>query len=257
MGRILAGLASFALAFATATSEAPAETPAGAVNVTTWPSGADVWLDGAYGGRAPVLGGALVPGRHALTLTKTGWVVQEVDVNVIAATTVMSSTALGAGPRALAGDASGKIEVREIPPGAQVLLDDAPFDARPGRELRVAAGAHRLTLALPHAKMTRAVSVLPDTTTQIVFRAPRADDTRSAVVAPAQDYLPPESVTVEGKKVVVRYGNHVVVAYLGDSQVRVDGLVVTYDGAPESIGGKLYLPLALLEKLTQDMANSR
>ena len=82
------------------------------------------------------------------------------------------------------------------------------------------------------------------------------DDARSPVVAAAEDYLPDENFSVEGKKVVIRYAGHVVVGYLGEQQVRFDGATVAYDGAPQSIAGKLYLPLALLEKLTDDMSKS-
>jgi hypothetical protein len=48
-----------------------------------------------------------------------------------------------------------------------------------------------------------------------------------------------------------------VVAYLGEAQMRMDGATIEYDGVPQSIDGKLYLPLALLEKLADDMANGK
>ena len=68
--------------------------------------------------------------------------------------------------------------------------------------------------------------------------------------------MPDENFSVEGKKVVIRYAGHLVVGHLGDQQVRFDGATVAYDGAPQSIDGKLYLPLALLEKLTDDVSKS-
>jgi hypothetical protein len=236
---------------------ARAEAPSGAVYVTTLPAGADIWIDGTYVGRAPVLIDALEPGHHALTITKTGWVVQDVDVTVPAGGVAMSSTHLAAGPRAIAGDASGAIVLRGVPADAQLSLDGAPLNPPPGKTVSLPAGTHRITLVTAHGKTTRVITVLPQTTTDIVLREPRSEDARSPVVAPAEDYLPTDNFSVEGKKIVVRYAGHVVVGYLGETQVRIDGASVAYDGAPQSIGGKLYLPLALLEKLTEDMANSK
>jgi hypothetical protein len=258
MGRILGGLASLVLSVLMLAPAALAEAPSGAVYVTTLPSGADIWVDGTYVGRAPVLVDALEPGHHALTITKTGWVVQEVDVVVPPGAVVMSSTRLAAGPRALAGNASGTIVLRNVPDGAQLALDGLPFSAPIGKPMTVDAGPHHLTMTLAHNKLTRLINVMPDTATDVVLRAPRSDEeVRSPVVAPAEDYLPTDNFSVEGKKVVVRYAGHVVVAYLGETQMRIDGSPIEYDGAPQSIGGKLYLPLALLEKLSDDMSNGK
>jgi len=258
MARLLARLVCLLMVAAALTvSPARAEAPSGAVYVTTLPSGADIWIDGTYVGRAPVLVDALEPGHHALTITKTGWVVAEVDVSVPSGGVVMSSTHLAAGPRALAGDASGAIDLRGLPADAQLTLDGAPLNPPAGKSIPLSAGTHRITLTTARGKTTRVINVLPQTTTAVVLREPRSDEARSPVVAPAEDYLPADNFSIEGKKIVVRYAGHVVVGYLGETQVRIDGAVVAYDGAPQSIGGKLYLPLALLEKLTEDMANSK
>jgi hypothetical protein len=258
MGRFLGGLASLVLMLVCLGPGALAEEPSGAVYVTTLPSGADIWVDGTYVGRAPVLVDALEPGHHELTVTKTGWVVQEVDVVVPAGSVAMSSTHLAAGPKALAGSATGSIVLRSVPDGAELELDGVPFTPPVGKPMTVDAGPHRITLTLAHAKMTRLITVMPDTATDVVLRAPRTDEeVRSPVVAPAEDYLPTDNFSIEGKKIVVRYAGHVVVAYLGETQMRIDGSPIEYDGAPQSIGGKLYLPLALLEKLSDDMSNSK
>jgi PEGA domain len=260
MGRIRAGLALFLLlvaAGAAVSTPVRAETPTGAVYVTTLPSDADIWIDGVYVGRAPVLVDALAPGHHSLTITKTGWVVDEVDVTVTAASVAMSSTRLVAGPAALAGTAVGMVVLRGIPAGATLTLDGAPLDAVAGRDLTMPAGRHRITAETARGKYTRSITVLPDTATEVVLREPPASDTHSVVVAPAEDYLPTDNFSLEGKKIVVRYAGHLVVAYLGEQQVRIDGATVSYDGAPQAIDGKLYLPLALLEKLTEDTSNGR
>jgi hypothetical protein len=255
-GRVLAGAALVVALLAGAPGALRAEAPSGSVYVTTLPSGADIWIDGTYVGRAPVLIDALAPGHHALTITKTGWVVQEVDVNVPAGAVAMSSTHLAAGPRALAGNATGTIVLRDVPQGALLLLDGQPFSATNGKNVKLPAGPHRITLTTPRGKATHLINVLPDTTSEVVVREPQSGGVRSPVVAAAEDYLPDENFSVEGKKVVIRYAGHLVVGHLGDQQVRFDGATVAYDGAPQSIDGKLYLPLALLEKLTDDVSKS-
>jgi len=112
-----------------------------------------------------------------------------------------------------------------------------------GLPLRAAA------IATPRGKMTRTFSVLPEMATEVVVQQISSDVARSSVVAPVDEYLPAGSYSIEGKKIVVRYGGHVVVAHLGEATVRFDGAAIAYDGAPETIGRKLYLPLELLERL--------
>jgi hypothetical protein len=191
-------------------------------------------------------------------LTKTGWAAQVVDVDVSAGSLVMSSTHLLPGPRALAGSAAGTLVVRGTTDRKKLVLDGGPFAADPGAPLALPAGPHRITLKTAHGDTTFSFMVFPDTPTEVVLREPpQSGETRSAVIAPAADYLPIDAFTVQGTKVVVRYQGHVVVAHFGDVSVRYDGAPVTYDGAPVSIGGKLYLPLALLEKLTDDTSNGK
>jgi hypothetical protein len=105
--------------------------------------------------------------------------------------------------------------------------------------------------------MTMAITIFPDMPTEVVLQEPQTTENRSAVIAPAADYLPVDALTVEGTKIVVRYEGHLVVAHFGDALVRYDGADVAYDGAPASIAGKLYLPLALLEKLTDDTSKGK
>lgn len=230
------------------------EMPAGGVYVTTLPSSADVWLDGTYIGRSPALIGGLAAGRHAVTVTKSGWAVRELDVVVTADSVALASTRLVAGPRALAGTATGNLILRSVPAGATLELDSAPLNTTPGRAQKLAAGPHHLTVSTTRGKTTLPLDVLPDTTTNVIVAAPRAG-TRSAVVAPAEDYLPTDAFTVSGTKIVIRYAGHVVIARLGDLAVNYDGNAAVYDAAAEQIGGKLYLPLGLLQKLAGDTGN--
>jgi len=225
----------------------------GGIYVTTLPSGSDVFVDGTYVGRSPVLVGGLARGHHVLTLTKTGWVVQEVDVAVPRASVAVSSTRLAPGPHAYAGDASGSIVLRGAPPGATFLLDGAALSVPAGQSVSLPAGQHRLTVVSSHGRISRLIDVWPDTTTNVVLEARRpGPDAHSAVVAPAEDYLPTNNFTVHGDRVVVHYGGHTVICKLGDNAVTFDGATQVYDAAGEVISGKLYLPLPLLEKLAED-----
>ena len=232
-----------------AATPAAADQPAGSIYVTTLPAGADVWIDGTYVGRSPALAGALAPGKHSVTLTKTGWSVRVLEVEVEAGATALSSVELAPkAPRAGAASETGSYVLRGVPKGATVSIDGLAVGdgARTGA---LPAGTHRVVLIVPRGRTTVAFEIVPGTTTEVVLHEPPEAASRSAVVAPASDYLPPGVCAVEGKKIVVRYSGHVVVAHFGENGVRFDGTPVSYAGAPESIGGKLYLPLELLERL--------
>jgi len=255
-GPLTTSLLAILFAFAAAPGAASAETTAGAVYVTTLPAGADIWLDGTYVGRAPVLVDALPPGRHSLTLTLSGWAVQEVDVTVPSGGVVMSGTHLV--PAAHAFDAAaGSVVVGEKAPGAKLILDRAPWNPAQSGAVSLPAGQHHVAVVTPQGSTTRACTVLPGMTTSLVLHAePSSAEARAAVVAPADDYVGADAYTVEGSKIVVRTSGHLVVAHFGDTSVRYDGATISFDSAPTSIGGKLYLPLALLQKLSADMSKS-
>jgi hypothetical protein len=255
--RIAACFASFLLFLAVAGTAATAGNASGAVYVTTLPAAANVWIDGTYVGRTPVLVDAIASGHHSLTISRTGWVVTEIDVSVPAGGTAMSSTRLVAGPRAFADGPTGSVILRDVPPGAALQLDGAAFKNSPGAPVTLSAGVHHLAFTTAQGRTTRTFTVLPDTPTQLVLHAEHAvAEARSAVVAPADDYIGADAYEISGTKIVVRSNGHVVVAHFGDTSVRYDGAQLALDAAPESIGGKLYLPLALLEKLSDDMSKT-
>jgi hypothetical protein len=246
-------LAAFLAAPAAATPAAGAEQSVGSIFVSTLPAGVDVWIDGTYVGRSPALAGALAVGKHSVTLTKTGWIVRELQIEVKPETTTLSAVELTPKPpRAGAARATGSYVVRGLPKGAKVLVDGLPPSSDPRVGVAAATGLHRVVLVLPRGRTTRSFEIFPDTTTEVVLHAPDATAPVSAVVAPASDYLPPGVYAVEGTKIVVRYLGHVVVARFGENGVRYDGTLVSYAGAPESIGGKLYLPLELLQRLRSE-----
>jgi hypothetical protein len=148
--------------------------------------------------------------------------------------------------------------VRGAPADAVLTIDDVARPAPPGHPVPLPAGPHRIVVRTPKTSVTRTFTVLPDTATELVLRAEpsNVEAARSAVLAPADDYVGSDAYTIEGAKIVVRASGHVVVARFGESSVRFDGVTTAYDVAPTTIGGKLYLPLALLEKLSDDMSKS-
>jgi hypothetical protein len=245
-------LVAAAFACSVAVAIARAEISFGALYLTTLPDGADVWLDGTYVGRSPVLVDALSSGHHVVTLTKTGWVTREVDVAVAAGSTAMSSLRLAAQHSSQPKGALGAVTFRSLEPGARVAIDGDLVKRDPQTAIPMKAGSHIAVVTTPaeSLRLSRAFTVYPNTTTQVVVRSVAHEAVKSAVVAPAEEFLPDEAYRIDGKKVMVRYGGHVVVARIGEIPMRFDGATVSYDAAPSRIGGRLYLPLALLMRLT-------
>jgi hypothetical protein len=223
-----------------------AAVPTGSLYITTLPTGADVWLDGMYIGHSPVFLDALSIGRHTISLNRTGWISQDLDVSVVAGTTALSSVAL-ARTRTLLGG-GGSLTVKGIALRSLALDGTIVMPDRNGT-YSVASGTHEIVAQTAGGKMTRTVTVYPDMRTDVVLRD---DDpaTHSAVVAPASDYLPAAAVKIEGTRVTIRYEHHDVEATVGAVAYRVDGRSVSFDAAPTLIGAALYLPLELLKELT-------
>ncbi|HTW85378.1 MAG TPA: PEGA domain-containing protein [Candidatus Sulfotelmatobacter sp.] len=220
--------------------------PTGSLYVTTLPSGADVWVDSTYVGRSPVVLDALASGHHAVGLAKSGWTTEQLDVSIVSGQTTLSSTRL----RQTGGlrPAGGSI-VLHGDTGDEVRLDGQVVHPGKGGSYPASAGTHELVVRSANAKMTRSVTVWPDTRTEVVL-VPDVPPPRPTVVAPADDYLPRDAVEVDGDKIVVRYGGHEAVGRLGLTTYRVDGRTVDYDTAPTLIGTRLYLPLELLTLFT-------
>jgi hypothetical protein len=228
--------------------------PTGALYVTTLPTDADVWLDGTYVGHSPVVLDALAAGRHTVSLNRTGWVSADVDVSVVAGTTALSSVVLTrTGSNALRG-AGGSIVIKGLPAKSVLIDGTAGAPDRTGA-YAVASGTHELVAVTSAGKMTRTVTVYPEMPTEVVLRE-EDPSLRSAVVAPASDFLPAAAVKIEGTHVTIHYEHHAVDAMLGSSSYRLDGHEASYDAAPTVINGGLYLPLELLKQLTANDAKA-
>ena len=231
--------------------------PTGALYVTTLPTGADVWLDGTYVGQSPVILDALAAGRHTVSLNRTGWVSTDIDVSVVEGKTALSSVALTrTGSHTLRG-ADGSFIIKGLAPRS-VLCDGVPVAPDKTGTYAIASGTHELVALTPAGKMTRTITVYPEMVTDVVLRdgAEAATPTRSAVVAPASDYLPADALKIDGMRVTIRYERHLVDATFGSQSYHVDGRSVSYDAAPTLIGTALYLPLELLKLLTASDAKA-
>ena len=241
---------------ATALPGAPSGSGSGGLYVTTLPAGADVWVDGSYVGHSPVFIDALGEGRHHLTLTKTGWAVLESDVDLAAAAVLLQSVQLVPAARQKPG--LGAASFHGVPAGASLTLDGKRVTLPAhGEDIPLGAGLHQLTLGTPRGPVSRSFTVYPETTTEVLLRPLALGGEISPIISAAADYLPPEAFVVEGRKVVIRYEGHVVVGKLDEPALRFDGSPVSYAGTPTLIGGKLYLPLPLLERLTGGSGESR
>jgi len=221
--------------------------PTGSLYVTTLPTGVDVWVDGTYVGHSPLVLDALAAGRHTISLTKTGWLAQDLDVSIIPAVASLSSVQMSRAPSRTMRFNMGLVAVHGTVP-RELLIDGQPVKPDKNGFYPASAGLHEIAVRTAAGKISRNITVYPDMRTDIVVR----DDetTRSAVVAPASDYLSADEIKIEGARVVLRHARHDVVAKIGSTSYRVDGASVAFDAAPTLIGGKLYLPIDLLSQLT-------
>jgi hypothetical protein len=215
--------------------------PTGGVYVTTLPSGADVWVDGTYLGRSPIVLDAVGPGTHRLSLTRTGWNSQDVAVTVVPATMVTASVILA--PEGKAPEEPGSIAIH----GERIsglMLDGQPVAAGKDGLLAAGAGTHELTVTVPQGKETRTVTVYPQTRTDVALLGDA--QTRSIVIAPADAYVPADAVRVDGTEISIRTPHHNVLAHFGSVSYSVDRRSMTFDAAPTMIRNRVYLPIELL-----------
>ncbi len=219
--------------------------PFGGIYITSLPSGADVWIDGSYIGRTPVLIDGLRVGKHAVTITKSGWRVAEMDEDVAAGSTASATIQLTPMNPPLA---RGALELHGLDAAAKVSFD---HQAWRGLEAHydVPAGLHHISVREAQGKFERDVTVYPDQTTHVLYRAP-AQETRSAVVAPLQEYIPASAAKITGERLTVKWGTHTVTGRLGDAKFVVDGKPVVYDAPAGMVNGRLYLPLDLIQTIT-------
>ncbi|MDQ2871505.1 MAG: PEGA domain-containing protein [Candidatus Eremiobacteraeota bacterium] len=221
----------------------------GSLYLSSLPGAADVWVDGSYIGRTPVLLTGLKAGRHTVTVTKTGWKVSEDDQQISVGVTTMASVQLDPLRSTHPPRGRGQIAMHGLKPDARVS-----FDGGASQVLRQTydepVGTHNVVVREPKERFDRTVEVYPNEATHVLYRSPLAD-THNAVVAPASDYFPEKAAAIgAGGRLVIHWGGHRVIGRIGDARFSVDRRVVIYDAPAGMVRGKLYLPLDLILAIT-------
>jgi hypothetical protein len=235
------------LVLAAALPERAAAVTTGTIYLTTLPSGADTWVDGQYIGRTPLLIDALGLGSHTVTTAKTGWLSREVKVSVtddkpFQFVDVQLDRDTSAPP------VNGTLSLHAGIPIKNVDVDGLPVKLAAGRRIDLPPGEHDILVETARDRFKRRVEIYPDITTNVVLR-PGTGGERAIVVAPASSYLPANDVTVDGKRIEIRFNGHRATGTFGDPTMRVDGHAFRFDTAPAMIGGKLFLPLDLYVRI--------
>jgi len=223
------------------TSAVQASPGSGAIYLTTLPSGADTWVDGAYVGHSPVLVDALGLGKHTITAAKTGWVSRELRVAVSDRDPLQFiDVQLERDPSA--ASVNGTLALHAGIPIRTVTVDGTPVKLSAAGKLDIAPGEHTIGVETSGGRFERQVDIYPDTTTNVVVRIGSQSANRAIVVAPVTNYLPAADVNVDGKRILIRHNGHTVSGALGDATMRIDGEPTTFDTPPAMIGGTLFLP---------------
>lgn len=218
--------------------------PFGGLYITSLPNGADVWVDGSYIGRTPLLIDGLRSGKHAVTITKAGWKVEEVDQDVTAGVVTPATVQLEA---LTASGEDGTLTLLGLSKEATVSLDGGPpqplEDAYQAQQ-----GMHQLVVRDAHVKFERSITIYPNQTTYVLFTAPSEE--RSGVVAPVAEYMPASAAKISGQRLIVKWNGHLAEGHIGDARFLVDGRDVVYDAPAGLVRGRLYLPLDLILTIT-------
>jgi len=229
--------------------------PSGGAYVTTLPTDAEVWIDGTYVGRSPVLTGALSIGSHTVTVTKSGWQLHEEAIAIDPDHIALVSFQLQVGPHPARGDGSYVLD--GLPPGANVSVDGVKVPQAPGGPHTLVSGTHQLSVTGHDGLMNESFLIVPGMTTHLIVRPAPRHEKSSGVVALVDDYLPEEAYSVDETHFQIHYSGHNVSGSLGDANVNFDGKIVRYTGVPVQIDGRLYLPLALLGTFSGQTTKSK
>ena len=218
--------------------------PFGGLYINSLPTGADVWIDGSYIGRTPLLIEGLRAGKHSVTITKAGWKVEEIDQNV--ASGIISPATVQLDPIKPSNE-DGILVLEGLPESAAIFFDDGPAQSLAPQYL-ISAGTHHLVVRATRLRFERYVLVFPNQTTHVLFRTPA--DEHSGVVAPLAEYMPASAAKITGDRLVLRWNHHTAEGRIGDARFLVDGRDVVYDAPAGMVRGRLYLPLDLILTIT-------
>lgn len=165
----------------------PTASPTGSLAVSSDPSSAAVYLDNIVRGATPVTLSGLDPGTYAVKLVRTGYPdyassetimagqVTVLNVNLSSRQAQAATPALAAQPPVttpvpgwtpgadpVTGQGFGSLSVTTEPPGAKVWVDDAMGGVSPVTIPNLAAGPHKVRLAMEgYEEINTVVTILP------------------------------------------------------------------------------------------------
>ena len=164
----------------------PSETT-GAIDIVSYPAGADIFLDDKYQGKTPAAGvftiSNVLVGSHTVRVAMSGYQDYTTGVAVSGATTSHVSAALQPGSQPVT---TGSIAVASSPSGAEVYVDNAYKGITPLTVKGVAAGTHAVRVALAgHNDWSTSVQVgAGSTASASASLSPVSSPTQKAGMAP-------------------------------------------------------------------------
>ena len=122
-------------------TESPSSLLTGAIEITTDPVGAQVWVDNTKRGLSPLTLSGVLPGRHAVRVALPGFSSGELALDVPAG-------AFAVPLRFNLQPANAILQIRSAPDGALVFVDGHPRGTTPITTLSVSPGKHGVELTL-------------------------------------------------------------------------------------------------------------
>jgi len=124
----------------------------GRISITSSPSGADVYLDGASKGTAPVILNEISPGKHVIWCKKTDFEDLQQSIEVTSGNFAIVACALVQTPTPTSIPTTGSLSVFSIPSGASIYLDTVYKGDTPNTITCVSTGTHNIELKFERFK---------------------------------------------------------------------------------------------------------
>lgn len=118
----------------------------GNISIISSPSGADVYLDGASKGTAPVILNEISPGKHVIWCKKTGFEDLHQSIEVTSGNVAIVACALVQTPTPTSIPTTGSLSVFSMPSGASIYLDTVYKGDTPKTLTGVSTGTHNIEL---------------------------------------------------------------------------------------------------------------
>ncbi len=234
--------------------------PHGGTYLTTLPPGAAVWLDGAYVGQTPLYV-QLPPGHHDVTVTRTGMAPQSAGFDVAIGrveplSIVLQKLGAPKNPRTSAAQSQGTLSVRGGPNGASVFVDAMRAGIIPMEARKERAGNHIVIVGTDRStRIIRDVDVFPATASVLLLNSGPATAANAQslddMLAPVNRYLPASNVNTFGQEIIIHSRGMELQCQIGSHAYMLNGRAGVVAVPPTMLGGKLYLPLSLLNRIVR------